>query len=208
MASELLAEIGKWVYAFYIISIFSYFLYKDTPFYRFAEYSSIGAALANFVVANGLYLYNSTFTPLMKGELIQIIPILLGLSILVRLSREMAWVSRPAMGVLIGAGAGLAIRTVVETRFMVQIEGIIVPLIGGTKTPIDNLILVLFPLCIIPFFLFGREHKGPLGTVTRAGRYAMMVAFGALFGTGVVYRITWLSNQILILLRTFGLVPG
>jgi hypothetical protein len=207
MASELLIEIGKWVYAFYIISIFSYFLYKETIFYKFAEYSSIAAALANFVVANGLYLYNSTFTPLLQGEIIQIIPIILGLSILLRLSRDTAWMSRPAMGLLIGAGAGLAIRTVIETRFMVQIEGIIVPLIGGAKTPIDNLVLIIFPLVIIPFFIFSREHTGILGTITRIGRYAMMVAFGALFGTGVVYRITWLSNQILILLRTFRLVP-
>jgi hypothetical protein len=208
MAAELLTEIGKWIYAFYIISIFSYFLYKETPLYRFAEYSSIAAALANFVVANGLYLYNSTITPLLNGEIIQIIPLILGLTILLRISKEYAWVSRPAMGVLIGAGAGLAIRTVVETRFVTQIEGVIRPLIGGGTTPLDNLIMIIFPLTIIPFFIFSKEHKGTLGQVVRVGRYAMMVAFGALFGTGVVYRITWLSNQVLVLLRTFGLLPS
>ena len=208
MAVEILAEIGKWVYAFYILSIFSYFLYKDSPFYRFAEFSSVGAALANFVVANGRYLYNSTWIPLLEGELIQIIPLILGISILLTLSRKTAWMSRPAMGVLIGAGAGLAIRTIVETQFVAQIEQMIIPIIGGNVTPLDNLILVGFPLCIIPFFLFSKKHEGPLGQVVRVGRYAMMIAFGALFGTGVVYRITWLSNQILVLLRTFGLLPG
>jgi len=207
MASPLLTELGKWAYAFFIISIFSYFLYKETWFYKFAEYSSIAAALANFVVANGFYLYNSTFIPLLEGEIIQIIPLLLGVSILLGVSRRYSYLSRPAMGILIGAGAGLAIRTVVETRFMKQIEGVIVPLIGGGTNPIDNLIMIIFPLTIIPFFIFSREHTGTLGKIVKFGRIAMMVAFGALFGTGVVYRITWLSNQILIILRTFRLVP-
>jgi len=204
----LIEEIGKFIYAFYILSIFSFYLYKETPLYRFAEASAVAVALSNFVVMNVWYLYNSTWTPMIKGEYINIIPLILGLSIFLRLFSRTEWVGRPAMGLLVGCVAGLAIRTIIEARFLKQIELVIKPILGGTTTPIDNFLLVVLPLLIIPYFIFSREHTGTLGYISKIGRYAMMIAFGALFGTGVTSRMSWLATQWLDVLRIFRLVPG
>jgi len=204
-----------WVGALLTLMILS-FLYRDNPFYRFAEHLFVGVSAAYWMVE----AFWTTLIPNLFGKLYppmvafvlpalaknppqisRIIPLLFGVLLLLRLVPRFAHWSRMAMALAIGFSAGTNLVRYLESDFTSQIGQSIRPLVvtqpgfslGGT---FSALVVVLGTLSGLVYFFFSREHKGAFGRVSRFGIYVLMVSFGAAFGYTVMARISLLTGRM------------
>lgn len=198
-----------WIGAFLTLAIFS-FLYKDNPLYRFAEHLFVGVANGYYIA---LYWHNSLrpnlFEPLGQGQLIYLVPLLLGLMYFTRFIPKIAWLVRIPIGFMLGWSAGVSIPAEFQARVLKQLEGTVVTPnnFANTLNGVWALIIMFGVICTLVYFFFSREHKGILGPVSRLGIIFIMIGFGASFGYTVMARVSLLIGRIQFLLGTWlGLI--
>jgi hypothetical protein len=194
-------DIGVWIAAFFTIFIMSY-AYKDNPLFKFAEHVYVGAAAGHAVVMGIVSASTSSWIPLTKGQIIHIIPLVLGLLLYTRYHPRYYWVSRYPIALLVGLGTAISIRTVIAANFTQQIAATIKPLSAVPLTNFNNLVVLVVTVTVLWHFLF-TQHKlatGNFGLIGKFGRYAMMVAFGAAFGNTVMTRMVLLLGRVDFLL--------
>ena len=93
-----------------------------------------------------------------------------------------------------------------DAQLVAQIKAGIKPLWGGTYTPLDNLVEIVFILTILTVFIFTRPEKGILKGTTTVGRYALYMMFGGYFGSVVLARLSrFVSIWTQILEILFGI---
>ena len=140
--------IGIWVAAFLTLCVYS-FLYRDNPFYRFAEHLFVGISVGyGIVIAIHQGVIPLAWEPLSEavtalwteiaGEttaetrgalwgLFKIIPIVIGLLFFARLSPRHNWLVRYPIAILIGFGAGIAIPNMLQANIFEQTRATIEP---------------------------------------------------------------------------------
>ena len=198
--------IGIWLGAMLTLSLYS-FLYRDNPFYKFTEHLFVGMSAGYWVIYNIYNVLKPNLWDRLVGagdaspDMLMIIPAAFGLFMLARLIPRTAGLSRLALAMIVGTGAGLSLVTVLRTNILTQVEGTMVP-IGGTGTgeAIGNFILVVGVVCGLVYFFFSKAHRGVLGGAANIGITILMVAFGASFGYTVMARISLLIGQAQFLL--------
>ena len=211
--------IGLWVAAFFTLAIFS-FLYRDNPFYKFAEAVVVGVS-AGYWMAVGFW---TVVVPNLLGKLfpgwvqswampglspvredgwwLYLVPTVLGIMLLFRLSPVGAWLARWPLAFIIGTTAGLRLISFLHADFLSQIRNSILPLAvyEGSKfdwsDSITNLVIVLSILVCLVYFFFSIEHTGVAGKVSRVGIWVLMITFGAAFGYTVMGRIALLAIRL------------
>jgi hypothetical protein len=180
--------------AFLTLCIFS-FLYKDNPFYKFAERLVAGVAAGYWT----MLLYHTNFTDrviltMQNGQYAYIIPILLGMGMWTRFSKKHSWISRYSIAFYIGISTGVSIPVYMYTYIFRQISATMIPF-----TSISNILVVVFVLCALLYFFFSKAHTGAFNVVSKVGIYTLMVGFGAGFGLTVMGRVALLVQRILFL---------
>jgi len=191
---------GVWVGAMFTLMALS-FLYKENPLSRFAEHVLVGLGVGYFAVWGVKNVNDIALTGLQAGDYSYVIPLLLGVFFLLRVQRKHAWLSRWPIAVIVGVSTALFIRGSIDTMFLGQITAAATSL--ATPNILDsltNLLLIVFTVCTIMYFVYSREHKGPLGKAAKIGRYAMMISFGAIFAGAVVTRVALMAGVIQFLL--------
>lgn len=191
-----------WIGAFLTLMIFS-FLYKDNPFYKFAEHLFVGVANGYYIV---FYWQNALmpnlFEPLGAGNLVYLVPLLLGLMYFARFIPKIGWLVRIPIGFMIGWGAGISIPAYFQAFVLKQLQGtIITP--QSFVNPLDGVwavIILIGVICTLVYFYFSKEHKGILKPVSRLGIMFIMIGFGASFGYTVMARVSLLIGRIQFLL--------
>ncbi|NQU06752.1 MAG: hypothetical protein HQ568_11710 [Calditrichaeota bacterium] len=144
-----------WIGAALTLMIFS-FLYKDNPFYKFAEHLFVGVSAAYWMVTG----FWTTLMPNMVGFLYppsvawfatnpaeaesvitsmyalswywrlgRILPLIFGLMLLTRLLPKASWLSRWPMALIIGYAAGTNLTRYLQSDFIAQIKSTLIPLI-------------------------------------------------------------------------------
>lgn len=196
-----------WISAISTLAIFS-FLYRDNPFYKVAEHVFVG-------VANGwavtFYWHNvlvpTLFDPLFRqGQLLFIIPFVIGMLYLTRFIPRVSWLVRIPIGISMGYYVGASIPAVSQAYIIKQIQGTILTAPNfqawhaGQTGIVWSIVLLLGVICTLSYFYFSREHKGVLGVTSRAGIIFVMIGFGAAFGYTVMARISLLIGRIQYLL--------
>lgn len=196
-----------WISAISTLAIFS-FLYRDNPFYKVAEHVFVG-------VANGwavtFYWHNvlvpTLFDPLFRqGQLLFIIPFVIGMLYLTRFIPRVSWLVRIPIGISMGYYVGASIPAVSQAYIIKQIQGTILTAPNfqawhaGQMGIVWSIVLLLGVICTLSYFYFSREHKGVLGVTSRAGIIFVMIGFGAAFGYTVMARISLLIGRIQYLL--------
>jgi hypothetical protein len=225
LTSPLATSIGTWLGGLLTLMIFS-FLYKDNPFYKFAEHLFVGVSAAYWMVVG----FWSTLVPNLiarlwpshmgslipsavgnQTEIMYVIPLVLGLMLLMRLSPKANWFSRWAMAFVIGFAAGTNFTRYLQSDFVSQIHSSIEPIytpgmsVMGTIGDIfSKLIIVGGLLSALIYFYFSKEHKGTFGRAARLGIWVLMAAFGATFGYTVMARISLLTGRMDFLIRWIG----
>jgi len=198
------ADLGMWVAAILTLAIFS-LLYRDNPFYRAAEHLLVGVSAGYYVVN---YFYASVLRKFVvpvfrQGDLWLLPGGILGLLVLLRLSRRVEWLSRYAIAFYVAAWSGYLIPAIVKERILVQIEGTLPPA-PWTVAPgalIGALVLLAGVVSILVYFYFSAPHTGVLGRVSQVGITFLMIGFGASFGYTVMGRVSLLIGRFQFLFQ-------
>ncbi|MDI6739775.1 MAG: hypothetical protein QME74_05365 [Candidatus Edwardsbacteria bacterium] len=191
--------IGTWIAAGLTLAIFS-FLYKDNPFYKFAEHLYVGVSAAFAILYTWAFdIWPMLVEPMFYGQgaasaadrWILIVPTAFGLLMLARWIPKISWLSRWAIALTVGIAAGLGITG--------QIQGILLPQVAGTLVPLtsfDNILMVIGVISTLVYFYFSIAQKGAVRFGSRLGMVFIMVAFGASFGYTVMARISLLIGRL------------
>ena len=210
---DLWSLIGIWVAAFLTLSIYSV-LYRDNPFYRFAEHLFVGVSVGYGIV---LSIYQGfipfawdPFVAAVTGEsptgFIKLIPIGIGLLFFARLSPRHTWLIRYPIAILIGFGSGIAIPNVLRANIFEQTRGTVAPfaeIAAGTLSGwgvFEAVLMVAGVICTLTYFFFAVEHRGPVKWLSKVGIAFLMIGFGSAFGNTVMGRVALLIQRVDFLL--------
>ncbi len=213
------------------------FLYRDNPLFKIAENLYVGIALGYSTIfawrqALKPEVYQPIFAAptsdaLLTALMHRTVPILLGLMLVMRLSRKHGWLSRYAYAVIIGWGAGIAIPLITHSYILKQLHAAVAPLQAApgpqaagaevlsqawllhVAAPIFGAaVLVLGTVAVLFYFFFSVEHKGVGGAVSKVGIWFLMVSFGASFGYTVMGRLSLLIGRVQFLLDEWLKIPS
>jgi len=198
--------ISTTVAAFLTLCIFS-FLYKDNPFYKFAEHLVVGVSAGYWVAI----LYINVVIPniwekLVVGKWWYLIPTLLGLLMWTRLVKRWTWISRYPLAFYLGIATGVAIPLEMQAKIIEQLFGTVrsfAALHGpniGFAVVANTVIVGAGIVAGLVYFFFSKEHKGITGGISRVGIWTLMIGFGASFGFTVMARISLLIERIQFLI--------
>jgi len=218
--------IVAWVAALMTLMIFS-FLYKDNPFYKFAEHLFVGVSAAYWMVVG----FWTTLVPNLLGKVwpgwtastfpfvgvdpntpsnwYYIFAGVLGILLLTRLIRPIAYLSRWALAFIVGWAAGTNLTRYLQSDFIKQVDNTIRPIIeigdgGFALVPtVTSIVIVFGVLCGLVYFFFSKPHSGVLGGASRVGIWVLMITFGASFGYTVMARISLLTGRMESLIEIF-----
>ncbi len=203
----MMTVIGVWIAAGLTLAIYS-FLYKDNPFYKFAESLYVGISAGYWLIYTYAYVIQPMLIEPIKTErqFSLLIPAFFGMIMLTRWFPRIAWLSRWSIAFTVGMGAGLGITGYVQGFIIPQIQATILPLSGFNMQTFNNLIIIVGFITTLVYFYFSKEHKGVLGVSARIGITFIMIAFGASFGYTVMARISLLIGRFYFLIYKW-LVP-
>jgi hypothetical protein len=217
-----------WLGALATLALYS-ILYKENPIYRYAEHIFLGLA-----TGFGLYqvwkevIYKYWWQEMVAGRWIWVLALIAGLMYYTIYSRRFSWMSRVVMLTMMGLTAGLEFRKFFG-QWMPQIGSSFKPLIvirpamNPDKSPIPgtfdlawtlfasftNILFVVCLVAVLTYFFFSFEQRSRTVRGTAAtGRYLMMVAFGAMFGSTVMARMSLFIGRLMYLFQEWvHLIP-
>ena len=206
--TELWGLIGIWVGAVLTVAIYSYMLYKESPLYRLAEHVYIGIAFAVQAIVAVQNTNRIAVTPLLSGQIVFIIPLLLGLGMYTVFVEEYRWISRYSIATLVGVMLGVITSGTLVPNIINQVASTITPPSGTGMMDWFNFFYVgIGTICSVSYFLFTREHTGILAPTARVGRLVLMLGLGVMFGNTVLFRMSMLSGRIEYLLQVLKIIP-
>lgn len=114
-----------------------------------------------------------------------------------------AWMSRMALSLMMGFGAGYTFKAFV-LEIGPQIAKSFKPIFVGLdawKEGLNNAIFVAVLLCVMIYFFFSVEHRHPvIREPARLGRWLLMLTFGIVFGNTVMGRFSLFISRLDFLL--------
>ncbi|MDM7915943.1 MAG: hypothetical protein ACE15D_05985 [Candidatus Eisenbacteria bacterium] len=193
--------LGLWIAAFLTLCIFS-FLYKDNPFFRFAESLFAGVSLGYYIGNEASQTIRpNLIDPLRQdfaGNADLLIPALIGLNLYTRYIPKIAWWARASLAIYIGYYVGINMVQKLHGEVLPQMQSTIVPFAAsaGMLGVLNNVILLVGVLSVLVYFFFSVEHKGVVGGASRLGVWFLMLGFGAAFGYTVMGRVSLLIGRL------------
>jgi len=190
-------DIGIWVAAILTLAIFS-FLYKDNPFFKFAEHLLVGVSAGYYLVQ---YFFSAAYKKLVvpvfvNHDYVLVVGGILGIMMFTRLNRKTEWISRYPVAFYVAAWAGYVIPSYVQVRILQQAESTIFnPAAVSLKEAVSLFVLLIGVVTTLIYFYFSAEHKGALKGISKVGITFLMIGFGATFGYNVMGRISLLIGR-------------
>ena len=201
-------KLALYVSLAFTFATFSY-LWEENIFFRLAEHTFVGLAAA-YSVANTWHNY---LRPVIQNDIATdgkygyILLMIIGLLMYTRYSRRWLWLSRIpiALEVGYGVGYGLALgpRTYLRSLSASFVNVIIKDEAGNLlfTRSLNQLLFFLMIVTVLSYFIFTMKNtRGILRVTSSAGRWTMMIAFGAAFGNTVMARIALLIGQLQFIL--------
>jgi hypothetical protein len=195
--------IGTWVAALLTLFLMS-FLYKDNPFFRFAEALFAGISLGYYI---GITL-DQTLRPNLLDPLAQqgVTPTnfhllfagLVGLNLYTRYFPKLAWFARSSLAIFVGYYVGINMVQKLQGEVLPQSAATMVDLTGGGGggfAAFNSILVFVGVLSVLIYFFFSVHHTGAVGRVSRLGIWFLMLGFGAAFGYTVMGRVSLLIGR-------------
>jgi hypothetical protein len=208
-----LPHIGIWIAALLTIACLS-FLYKDNPFFRFAESLFAGVSLGYFIgITMNQTLMPNLIAPMQKDfgqNWDLLVPGLLGVLLYMRYVSKIAWVSRYALAIYVTYYIGLDFTRRIHGEILPQLARTIQPLASLDQQTLFSLVFIVGVLSVLVYFFFSKEQNAVTRPIARLGVWFLMVSFGAAFGFTVMGRVALLIGRLNFLIfdwlyPTFGL---
>jgi len=197
---------GVWIAAFLTLCILS-FLYRDNPFFRFAESCFAGVSLGYYIgnTFNQTFVPN-LFIPLFRGEgvttferFLLLAPMAIGMLLYARYVPRIAWLARYSLAIYVGYFMGITMMQKLQGEVQPQVADTIISLgvgVGDIGAFLNALVMVVGVLTVLVYFFFSAEHKGAVGGVSRLGIWFLMVSFGVAFGYTIMGRVSILIGRM------------
>lgn len=197
-------DLGILVAAIITVMIYS-FLVRDNPLYKIAEHLSIGLAVGYSLIISIKSINTLCITPLISGELLLIIPLILGLFQYAVYFKNIRFISKWPLSIILGTGTGLAMSGAMKSQILQQIiASAPIPFITDNwLDTLNNFLMALLPLAVLTYFFFSLGEGGVIRTVGKIGRYTMMIGFGAAFGNMTMGRQTVLYGRVAFLVQEY-----
>ena len=217
--------LGLWLGAICTLGLYSV-LYRENKVYRLFEHIFLGLATGFGIAAawNDI-LQSKWWTPMWeKGQWWWVLTLVPGLMYYLIYSQKYNWMARVIIGFFLGVTAGQTFQSFVNDLWP-QIQKSFKPIIAHAEIAktadhaaikavtlpiaINNAIFMLTLLCVMSYFFFSFEQKHPVLKVSaKWGRWLMMFAFGAIFGSTIMARLALLIDRMDYLLNDFGPTIG
>jgi hypothetical protein len=202
-----------WLGALVTLALYS-ILYRENPAYRLAEHVFLGVA-----TGYGLYvvwkdvLFPMWYTPLFREHAWPwVLALVAGGMYYTIYSKRLAWMSRMVMMTMMGLAAGLTFRAF-SGQYLRQIGASFKPLVVLQRTPVGgldvpgslfasftNMLFVVALVSVMTYFFFSFEQRRKAVRNTAGlGRWLMMIAFGAMFGSTVMARLSLFIGRLVFL---------
>ena len=193
-----------WIAAIGTLAIYS-ILYKENPVYRLAEHIFIGAATGYSVYVTWTQILKPQWwDKIVKGEAYWVLALVAGSMFYFIYSKKHVWISRIIFGALLGLIAGAAFKGFAGINID-RIYASFKPLAGPKLSAgmiVNNAIFIIILLAVMSYFFFSFEHKNRVTSApAKLGRWCLMFAFGAMFGSTVMARMSLLIGRIYFLLH-------
>ena len=170
-------------------------LYKENFWYRIAEDLTIGVMGGYIMARLATNTFDNFVSPLISGELINIIPIVLGLMMWTQLTKNYRWIARTPLSFITGIGSAIAMKGAIYGNILVPIIAMATPITTGILGMTNHLIAAIATITTVAFFFFTIKPVGPLKHVSKLGRVMMMIGFGSVAGSSVLSNTTFLYNR-------------
>lgn len=187
------------------------FLWRDNIGFRLIIRFIIGVGAANGVLVTYNNLQGVVWAPLMAGQFIVIIPVILGLLLFARLIPKYSWAARYPVCFSSGVGLGLMFGTMISAQFKALILQTITELVNavGFEGQINAIIVALGFVTSISYFLFTVGKNSPiLKASSKLGRYFMCVCFGLGWQSELVLYFSAACERFIILYAALQSVLG
>jgi len=191
-------EIGVWIAAFLTIACLS-FLYKDNPFFRFAESLFAGVSLGYYVcITLNQTLEPNLFAPLrdFKTNWDLLVPGILGVVLYMRYVPKVGWISRYALAIYVTYYIGVEFTRKIHGEVLPQLARTILPISKPDQATLISLVYVVGVFSVLVYFFFSREQGGIMKRISRLGIWFLMISFGAAFGFTVMGRVALLIGRL------------
>jgi hypothetical protein len=192
--------IGIWIPALLTLFAFS-FLYKDNPFFRFAESLFAGISLGYYI---GIVL-NQTLMPNLYEPLVTnfaanwdlVVAGGVGLLLYMRYVPKIGWVSRYALAIYVAYYIGVEFTRRLHGEVLPQLSRTIMPLWPWSWDAFKtSLVFMIGVYSVLIYFFFSKEQNAVTRRIARVGIWFLMVSFGAAFGFTVMGRIALLIGRL------------
>jgi len=216
--------LGGWMVCLLTLAVYS-FLYRDNPFYKFAEHLFVGVGTAwytmefyNSGVLKAVFVYLSDAVrslgapgsdhvtqvggygvPTSLAIALRLGAVLLSAMLLVRLVNRQSWAPRWPLALMIGIYAALKLTAETQARLVSQIKETMVPVApqgANGLAVVGNVVFLLGLLSVLGHFVFTFRRGKALAGVSRAGIVILMLTFGGMFGFTVLGRIALLIERV------------
>jgi len=191
--------ISTWLAALLTLAALS-FLYKDNPFFRFAENLFAGVSLGYYVgIVLNQTLEPNLFTPMREDFLNNwdlLVPGVMGLMLYVRSVPRIGWVSRYALAIYVAYYIGVEFTRKIHGEVLPQIARTMQPLNAFDGPTLVSLIFIVGVYSVLIYFFFSKEQNRVTGPIARLGVWFLMISFGAAFGFTVMGRIALLIGRL------------
>ena len=186
----------------------------DNPAYRTVQYLFVGTSLGYaFLVIYFQVLRPSAVEMINNGDLLRVVPYVLGLLLLTRISsrQSISWLANIPLALLFGVATALALGGAMVGTLVPQVLDTVqlgeepLQLVGG-------LLLALGVILTLCYFDFTASRKGPAGQLltvsAQAGRWLLMVAFGFFFAGALLSYLTALNERLGFIVGWFRSLLG
>jgi len=186
------------------------FVFKENRFYRFFEHLFLGLT-AGYSLA---FTWTDVLRPLwwdpmvVAGQWVWSLVLPMSLMFYGIYTKQYAWLSRIIFGAFFGLFAGMAFQGFAG-EYVPQVRASFKPLIphpGGLHpllwhTAVNNIIFVVILICVAVYFFFAFEQNSKVVQKTAlAGRWILMISFGAVFGATIMTREALLIDRVKFIL--------
>jgi len=135
-------------------------MYRETFWYRIAEDLTIGV-MGGYVMATiTTNTVNNYIIPLTQGQIVNIIPIILGILMWTQLSSNYRWMARTPLALITGIGAAIAMKGAVYGNILAPIGAIATPPAGDAMVFINHIIAAIATITAVMYFFFTIKLQG------------------------------------------------
>ena len=204
------STIAIWIGFACTLGIYS-ILYKENKIYRFFEHVYIGLA-SGFMIRTA---WVSVLEPIWWDRSIKdgrwwwfmLLPVAALMYFIY--NKKHNWLARLTIGLLLGLNAGQQFQQF-SGQYYKQIAPSFKPIVPQAADPangvlapvtlagaINNLLFLVILICVMVYFFFSFEQKNQaIKKTALAGRWMLMVSFGAIFGSTIMARMALFINRV------------